>query len=198
VKAVKRARRSDPESVKIVTQEHAGGVTVCAVYVGTDGEAPADCEGRRHTNVRDNDVQVEFTVQVPAGVALKARTVNGDVRATGLASDADVQTVNGSIDVTTTGEARAETVNGGIRADFGKMEGTAPVRFQTVNGSIVVGLPGDASAEVSGQTVNGEIDSDFPLTVTGRVGRHARGTIGSGGRRLDLETVNGSIKLTRK
>ncbi len=199
VTAVKRSRHSDPESVKIVTQENAAGVTICAVYVSADGEAPSDCgEGRRHTNVRDNDVQVEFTVQVSAGVALKARTVNGDVRATGLASDTDVKTVNGSINVTTTGEARAETVNGSIRADFGRLEGTAAVRFQTVNGSIVLGLPADASAEVSGETVNGEIESDFPLTVTGRIGKHVRGTIGSGGRRLDLETVNGSIKLTRK
>jgi len=46
--------------------------------------------------------------------------------------------------------------------------------------------------------VNGSIETDFPLTVTGRLGpRRVTGTIGNGGRRLALETVNGSIRLRK-
>ena len=45
-------------------------------------------------------------------------------------------------------------------------------------------------------TVNGGIESDFPLTVTGRFGpRRVSGTIGGGGRDLRLETVNGGIHI---
>jgi DUF4097 and DUF4098 domain-containing protein YvlB len=51
---------------------------------------------------------------------------------------------------------------------------------------------------VRATTVNGEIETDFPLTITGKFGpRRLNGTIGSGGRRLDLSTVNGSIKLRK-
>ena len=46
--------------------------------------------------------------------------------------------------------------------------------------------------------MNGEIETDFPLTVTGRISRrHLSGTIGGGGRTLELETVNGSIQLRK-
>jgi DUF4097 and DUF4098 domain-containing protein YvlB len=46
--------------------------------------------------------------------------------------------------------------------------------------------------------VNGGIESDFPITVRGRWGpRSMTGTIGSGGRRLELETVNGAIQIRR-
>ena len=42
VTAVKKGRRSDPEDVKIEVVEHAGGVTICAVYPSGDGR-PNEC-----------------------------------------------------------------------------------------------------------------------------------------------------------
>ena len=46
--------------------------------------------------------------------------------------------------------------------------------------------------------MNGEIETDFPLTVTGRFGpRRLNGRIGSGGRTLSLETVNGAVRIRR-
>src|SRR6266513_1792532 len=58
----------------------------------------------------------------------------------------------------------------------------------------IKGVNGDVRA-VAG---SGDIVTDFPLMVRGRLGpRSLRGTIGSGGRRLALETVNGSIRLRK-
>jgi hypothetical protein len=46
--------------------------------------------------------------------------------------------------------------------------------------------------------VNGDIVTDFPLTVTGRMSRRGlHGTIGTGGRELGLYTVNGTIRLRK-
>jgi len=46
--------------------------------------------------------------------------------------------------------------------------------------------------------VNGDISSDFPITVTGQVSRrHLTGTIGNGGPELTLSTVNGGINLLK-
>ncbi|HEY7409307.1 MAG TPA: DUF4097 family beta strand repeat-containing protein [Vicinamibacteria bacterium] len=199
VTASKSARRSDPASVEIKVVEHAGGVVVCAVYPSTDGR-PNECapgEGGR-LGARDNDVKVEFTVDVPEGVRFVARTVNGGVDARNLTADADVRTVNGGISVSTTGTARAETVNGSITASMGRADWSGPLKFETVNGSIEVSLPDGVGAEVDARTVNGRIDTAFPLTARGRFNsRSLRGTIGGGGRQLDLETVNGSISLKR-
>ena len=73
-----------------------------------------------------------------------------------------------------------------------------PLSFKTVNGGITVELPASVAADVHAETVNGGIETDFPLTVKGKcVGRRIDGTIGAGGRRLELETVNGSITLRK-
>lgn len=199
VTAVKHARRSDPDEVKIEVVPSDEGVTICAVYP-SDGERENSCEAGEHghMNTHDNDVRVNFTVHVPAGVRFVGHTVNGEVEAANLGGDVQAHTVNGSIRVSTTGIAEASTVNGSITAAMGRASWTDALEFHTVNGGITLDLPANISTEVRASTVNGDIETDFPLTVTGRLGpRRVNGTIGSGGRRLALETVNGSIRLRK-
>lgn len=199
VSAVKHAHRSDPDEVKIEVVEHEGGVTICAVYP-SDGRGANVCatDEDRHTHVRNNDVQVDFTVSVPAGVRFSGHTVNGEVDAANLASDVEAHSVNGSIQISTSGYAEATTVNGSIVAALGRSNWSNDLRFSTVNGGITLELPANLSTEVRASTVNGDIVTDFPLLVTGRFGpRHVTGTIGSGGRALSLETVNGAIRLRK-
>jgi DUF4097 and DUF4098 domain-containing protein YvlB len=106
--------------------------------------------------------------------------------------------VNGKIDVTTSGTALAETVNGSIRASLGSVAWDGARKFTTVNGSIEVELPAGINTYLAASTVNGHICSDFPITVRRRhTNRRARGTLGTGGRALKVSTVNGSITLAR-
>lgn len=200
VVAVKRARRSDPDEVRIEVVRHAEGVLICAVYPNVGGE-PNTCEigPNNHSHVHDNDTTVNFTIRVPAGVNFNGRTVNGKVEADRLSSDVDAKSVNGSINVSTTGLARAQTVNGSIRAVVGNANWPDGLEFKTVNGGIDLTLPASLSARVEAKTLNGEITSDFPLTVSGTFSRRRlSGTIGGGGdRQLILETVNGSVQIRR-
>ena len=199
VTAVKHARRSDPDEVKIEVVPHDDGVTICAVYP-SDGRRENSCDAGEggHMNVHDNDVTVDFTVRVPAGVRFVGKTVNGEVAAADLSSDVQANTVNGSIRISTAGYAEAQTVNGEIVASLGRATWSDALEFRTVNGGITLDLPAGLSTEVRATTVNGDIQTDFPLMVTGRLGpRRLHGTIGSGGRRLALETVNGSIRLRK-
>lgn len=201
VTAVKRARRSDPASVEIKVVEHAGGVTICAVYPTPEGNAPNECrpgEGGRNSS-QNNDVNVNFTVRVPAGARFVGRTVNGAVEASALTGDVDARTVNGEVRLSTAGRAEAETVNGSITASVGRADGTEGLSFKTVNGSITLDLPAGANAELHAETVNGDISTDFSLTGQTRISRRRlSGTIGGGGRPLDLETVNGSIRIRQR
>jgi DUF4097 and DUF4098 domain-containing protein YvlB len=147
-------------------------------------------------NNRDNDVQVEFTVKVPVGVNLIAKNVNGEVKADNFRSDITASTVNGNIDVNTTGLAAAHTVNGSVHVVLGAPTWNDKLEFSTVNGSIDVTLPVGASAELEASTVNGGIYSDFQMTMKGTLShRHVNATIGGGGRHLKLHTVNGAIRL---
>jgi hypothetical protein len=198
VRADKTARRSDPDDVTIELIRHAGGVTVCAVYPARRGDRPNECapDDGGNMNTHDNDTQVHFTIEVPSGVRFVPRTVNGDVAADGLAGPVEAYTVNGSIEVATTGAVSAATVNGSIRVEMGALEDD--VEFSTVNGGITLALAGPVDADLHAATMNGSIESDFPVTIRGSLGRHSlSGTLGKGGPRIDLESVNGSVRLRR-
>jgi Putative adhesin len=200
VTAVKRGRRSNPDSVQVQVVEHGGGVTICAVYPAPSGERANECApgSAGRMNTRDNDVTVEFVVSVPPGVNFVGRTVNGQVTARDLPGDADVHTVNGQVVVEAAGHTLARTVNGSIEARMGRADWSGEAEFATVNGSIKLELPADAGADVEARTVNGDIETDFPLEVRGKISRRRlSGTIGGGGRRLSLETVNGSIHVQK-
>lgn len=200
VSALKTARRSSIDDVRIVVVEHARGVTICAVYPTPRGRPANECtpgSGGR-MNVQNNDVQVEFTVHVPRGVNFTGRSVNGAVQATDLTGDVEAHTVNGAITVVTAGRVRAGTVNGAVDVTMGRADWTGSLSFGTVNGALTVRLPDNVSADVRASTVNGDLHTDFPLTVQGRFGRRRiEGTIGGGGRTLELSTVNGNISLRR-
>lgn len=200
VEAVKTGRRSDPRSVTVQVVPHGDGVTICAMYPSSDWGRPNECApgsgGRMNTN--NNDVRVEFTVRVPAGVRFIGRTVNGEVEAESLASDVVANSVNGKIQVSTSGRAEAKTVNGSITARLGQTAESQPIEFETVNGSIEIELPASVNATMHASTVNGHISTDLPLMIHGKfTGREITGTIGQGGPELSLRTVNGSIDLRR-
>jgi putative adhesin len=202
VTAVKTAgRRGNPSEVRIETVAHAGGVTVCVVYPAQAGSPANECrqDGRGRNDVRDNDTRVDFTVQVPAGIGLAARTVNGSIDAQGLRGDTDATTVNGSVNLSTLGTARATTVNGSINASMGQAVWPSGAKFTTVNGEVTLRLPAATSAQVRVSTVSGGIHSDFPLQMSTEPGpKHAEGVIGGGGQRLDVTTVNGEVNLLRQ
>ena len=200
VVAIKRSRRSNPDEVRIEVVRHGEGVTICAIYPTAEGREPNTCspgDGGR-SNVQNNDVSVNFMVRVPAGVRFTGKTVNGRVEAEGLSADVEARTVNGGVNVSTTGLARASTVNGSIRVVMGNANWTDELAFKTVNGGIDLSVPAGLNAQVEAKTVNGDISTDFPMTVTGTFSkRRLTGTVGSGGRDLRLETVNGSVQLRR-
>jgi len=205
VTARKHSRRSDPDEVEIRVVEHEDGVTICAVYpTPRRARRENNCEpgDHWHSSTENNDVAVDFTVKVPAGVIASVQTVNGEVEAEGLKGDVEASTVNGSVTVSTSGLAEASTVNGSINVSMGRAD-FHDAEFSTVNGGITLEMPADLSAEIRAETLNGDIESDFPMTIEGRrrySPRRIVGTIGTNqgsGRTLYLKTVNGSLRLRK-
>lgn len=193
VTAIKSGRRENPADVRVEVVPHDGGVTLCAVYPGEGNTCGPGKQGKM--SVKNNDVKVEFTVKVPAGVNLVARTVNGDVQAKEIQGDVNAHTVNGRVSATASGVVEGHTVNGDIDVTMG----TAPAKsleFHTVNGSINIVMPQGSGAEMDAHTVNGKIESDFPMQVHGTLSpRNVKAKLGNGGAPLKLHTVNGSVKI---
>jgi hypothetical protein len=200
VRAAKTVRQGSADDVPIVVVEHAGGVTICALYSSRDGQPANTCQpGGGSRNGSGSDISVDFTVEVPAGVHFVGRTVSGDISATGLNGNVRATTVSGDVDVQTSGTATASTVNGSIDVDIGRAEWAERAAFSTVNGNIRLRVAGQLDAELRASTVNGEIQSDLPIVVEARYNmRNVAQTIGRGGPELRLSTVNGSIELRRR
>ncbi len=145
---------------------------------------------------------VSYVLTVPAGVNLdKISTVNGDIEIRTMSGNVKAETVNG--DLVASGlvaDVDLETVNGGIDAEFDSLGASQRVSAEAVNGRIVLKLPADASARLHAETVNGSIDADdFDLDIDkGFIGRECDGQIGGGDARIELDTVNGSIRIVKK
>jgi DUF4097 and DUF4098 domain-containing protein YvlB len=206
IKAVKTTHRSEEElaKVEIKVEEIAGGVLVKAVWPKFPRRA---------------SVSVAFEVKVPEGVVLdKVGTVNGGVDVSGRFARADVGTTNGDVTIEGgSGELEALTTNGDVRVrDFdGRVEaGTTNgnirlenltfkegLRANTTNGSITLALAnaGDLNADLRAHTTNGHITVDFPVTLKNltQSRRRVEAKIGQGGPLIELETTNGSIRLTK-
>jgi DUF4097 and DUF4098 domain-containing protein YvlB len=105
----------------------------------------------------------------------------------------EAQTVNGDIEIQTSGEARAETVNGSI---FARLDSTAAAgSLKTVNGNVTVSVSPRAEVEVEAHTTSGAVTASLPWVHTYDAFNHFSGVMGRGGPRLDLRTVNGDIFL---
>jgi hypothetical protein len=204
VTAVKRWRTGDPETVRILAHKDGEDVVVCALW-----DKREDCDDSSSRRSRrshwdddsDDDVSVEFTVMIPKGTKLSTSTVNGGIAVTGATSDVDLGTVNGAIRVESGGgPLSASTVNGAVRARITSESANADMRFTTVNGDVVAELPDNFGADVSMTTVNGELQSDYPMTMRGRIDPHHLSVhVGAtGGPRITLTTVNGSIELRKR
>ena len=146
----------------------------------------------------DGGASVSYTLKVPRSAELESiETVNGSLRIEGVAGQVDAETVNGDIVVSELqSDAKLGTVNGSIKAQFDRFGEDQRVSIESVNGKIVVYMPDTADVDIRAETVHGGLKNDFGLPVEkGFVGRDLRGKLGSGGGRLSLDTVNGSISI---
>ncbi|MGH7568811.1 MAG: DUF4097 family beta strand repeat-containing protein [Gemmatimonadales bacterium] len=199
VVATKSWRGSDSTAVRVVALPHEGGITFCAMWRGEE----ARCESRGSYRMRGMigremaETRVRFAVRLPRGVAVDASTLNGAVNVAGATAPIVAVTTNGSIDATSEkGSIKARTANGSIRATVKALPPTGALDLETMNGSITATLPPKLNAELDAKTATGRIETDFALTMSGQMSqRHIVARIGTGGPRLKLATITGTIRL---
>lgn len=208
VVAEKHGRSSDFADVEIRAVPSSDGVTVCAVYYPEDREGDGcdlhDRGDRRRGRNHSLRVDVDYVVEVPAGVDLDAAMVTGDVEVENVRSRVTANSVSGDVYVSTTETARAGSVSGSLDVTMGSTD-WRDLSFRTVSGDITLTLPASVTTTVDFESLSGDLDSDFDLVVQDRhrhrwVGARVRGSIGpedGGGRSLSLSTVSGDVRLRK-
>lgn len=159
-------------------------------------------ESNRWFSHGNNSGSVKYEVIVPVSTRLDSvETVNGGVSISGVSGKVVAESVNGDLEIgDLQGDVDLSTVNGSIEAGFYMLGEQQRVKIETVNGRVTVNLPADADVEISADTLNGGISaSDFGLeTDKGFIGSDLNGKIGGGSARLNIDTVNGAIKIRKK
>jgi hypothetical protein len=192
VLAIKKAdNQEELEEIEIVVSESANEITIETELGESDG----------WWSHGSNSGQVTYKISVPSGTTLDSiETVNGNVDISGVTGKVVAESVNGDLDISNlAGDVRLSTVNGGIEAGFDKLSGDQNVKAETVNGRVTLVLPEDSDCEISADTLNGGINAkDFGLEADkGFVGSDLNGKIGSGSARVNIDTVNGGIKIKK-
>jgi DUF4097 and DUF4098 domain-containing protein YvlB len=144
--------------------------------------------------------EINYRVRIPSSASVKIRTSNGNVTVTGVDGHVSVNDANGNITGRLIGKGfDARNANGRIDVEIVKATDD-PIELRTVNGGIALTLPSDTNANLSAQAVNGHSDVTG-LTFepfgdsAGRGDRRLRGRINAGGAPIELNTVNGDIRV---
>jgi len=148
----------------------------------------------------ENPATVEYSLTVPRKAVLESiELVNGSIDVDGVEGNVKASSINGRVTARgLMGEAKLSTINGPLEATFTQLDESKPISLGSVNGSLTLIIPSNANAAIRAGTVHGGISSDFGIQVKHGeyVGQSMDGQIGTGGPRIKLGNVNGSIKVT--
>ena len=163
---------------------------------------------------RHYDFSHDFEIEVPFGVELDLRTVNGgDIRVDDVRSVVTLHNVNGRVEaVGIHGIRDVETVNGRIVLEFRQVPRDGGF-VETVNGNVELTFPSEPDAHVRMKTFNGKLFSEFAYryrdVAPAVESRRSDGmyvyrsegmteiSIGNGGPEWTLETLNGNIYIRK-
>jgi hypothetical protein len=171
----------------------ADAVTVTAAADNVSASGPSGL-GRRE------GWSVSYRLAVPNVASLSLKSTNGGISVSDVDGQVEFRTVNGGVKLSNVGgDFKGRTTNGGIDVDLDgpgwRGEG---LDVETSNGGVHLKLPEHYSARLETGTVNGGFNSDFPLTIQGRVDRQVNATLGNGGAPIRVKTHNGGVKLSKK
>lgn len=170
-------------------------------------EKPAKKHGRSISVNLDITVPKQISLQFEANVAdISISNIKGPVEGSTDVGEITCKQVSDNINVkTNVGQITCMEISGDIdlTANVGEIKAVyaiaAPAVFNasvSANvGSIIFTAPDDFSATVHAETNIGSITTDWPLTVTGKIGKSLNGTIGKGQGNVSLKTNVGSIEI---
>lgn len=187
---VKRARGRDDAAARAALAD---------VRIGESGADNAYTFTMESDNPERSAVDVRGTV--PVGSSLRIELGTGRIELSAIDGPLAVQNRNGGIRVAGISQsAEIETVNGDVEVGMQLVPSDGAINIATQNGDIIFTAPADASARVEATTSTGTIRVEG-LSFSSRrldqrtVGAQFRGQLGDGNAEIELTTQNGMIVL---
>jgi DUF4097 and DUF4098 domain-containing protein YvlB len=117
---------------------------------------------------------------------LRVTEAKGPVHVVTHAKDVDLSQIYG--------DTHVEDRDGRITVE---PAGNFAVEAKNNKGDVELTLPPNASASIDGHTRNGDIVSDYELTISGDENKTVSGRIGSGGSKILLTAENGDVRIKK-
>ena len=162
-------------------------------------EGPGKIEPNGPSEDHRHHWNVSYEVWMPAASNLETEAHNGSIGIDGVHGEIRFNTVNGSVNLSKVGgDVDGSTTNGSVNIDLaGSSWSGRGLRAETTNGTVRMSIPANYSAKVETSTVNGRVHVDFPITVSGEIGKSLSFQLGSGGPTIEARTTNGGIYVGR-
>ncbi len=148
---------------------------------------------------RDYHWDVSYEVFVPRRADLSLETHNGGIAIADVNGKIDFTALNGGVVLKRVGGAvRGSTTNGGLMIELAgdRWDGDS-MDVSTTNGGVIMSVPENYSAHIETGTVNGGVNTEFPVTVKGEVTKQIALNLGSGGATVRAMTTNGGVHLKK-
>ena len=148
---------------------------------------------------RDYNWDVSYEVFVPRRADLSLETHNGGIAIADVNGKIDFSALNGGVVLKRVGGAvRGSTTNGGLVIELAgdRWDGES-MDVSTTNGGVIISVPENYSAHIETGTVNGGVNTEFPVTVKGEVTKQLALNLGSGGATVRATTTNGGVHLKK-
>lgn len=148
----------------------------------------------------DRNWSVSYEIFVPRNADLSLKTHNGGVSIADVRGSIQFEAMNGGVNLKRLGgDVEGTTQNGGLNIELAgaRWDGTK-LDARTTNGGINIAMPENYSAHFETATVNGRLNTAFPMTVHGNINNKRLSTdLGSGGPTIHVETTNGGVNLKK-
>ena len=164
-------------------------------------------------------VPVDLTIMVPKRTSLDLSCVNqGDILVENITGDIEASNTNGAVTLLNiAGSAVASTLNEDVKVTFVKVDPDKDMSFSSFNGDVDLTFPASLKAKVKLKTSQGDVFTDFEITLTespeelirknhrnsgGKyeisIDRASWGTINGGGQTIQCSNFNGDIFIRKQ
>jgi hypothetical protein len=176
---------------------------------------PERLPGRHFDRCRNCRVEYQFEVTVPVGTQVDVSTVtDGGIDVAGTNGPVNASNVNGPVAAKDLQDcAQIESVNGAVDVSFARAP-SSDCSIKTINGDITLTVPGGAGLDAALSMMQGRVDSEFDLEALAlparveqsnedghfvyRIAQAAGIRLGKGGPTFSIESLNGDLRIRKR
>jgi hypothetical protein len=156
-------------------------------------------ENERGSRHRGREVRQRVLLKIPRKVDFTAAGINGKVSVGQIDGPVKLSGINGKVDVAQAqGYSDISGINGKVEITVSQL-GPRGINVSGVNGGVELRFTDELNADLEVTGNNGKVHADVPnVTIQGKMEpNNFRARIGAGGSPINVDGVNGRVRITR-